>query len=108
MNKVAISVLCAVFILCVPSVGAVERETIAIIGTGDLGDSLGARLAGLGYTIVYGSRTPDSDRVKALVATTGKWCICRDSTGGGTTGRYYLFAHTLAGHGDGGTKSGQP
>jgi len=71
MNKVAISVLCAVFILCVPSVGAVERETIAIIGTGDLGDSLGARLAGLGYTIVYGSRTPDSDRVKALVATTG-------------------------------------
>ncbi len=50
---------------------AADRETIAVIGTGDLGDSIGFRLAELGYTIVYGSRTPDSDRVKALVNLTG-------------------------------------
>ena len=48
-----------------------DRETIAIIGTGDLGDSIGFRLAELGYTVVYGSRNPDSDRVKALVSLTG-------------------------------------
>lgn len=47
------------------------EDTIAIIGTGDLGDSLGVRLAELGYTVVYGSRTPDSDRAKAVVAMTG-------------------------------------
>jgi lactate dehydrogenase-like 2-hydroxyacid dehydrogenase len=41
-------------------VSPTEKETIAIIGTGDLGDSFGARLAALGYPFVYGSRTPDS------------------------------------------------
>ncbi len=48
-----------------------RKEIIAVIGTGDLGDSLGERLADLGYTVVYGSRTPESDRVKALVTMTG-------------------------------------
>ena len=52
-------------------VDAADRETIAIIGTGDLGDSFGQRLAALGYPVVYGSRTPDSDRVKAVVEKTG-------------------------------------
>jgi phosphoglycerate dehydrogenase-like enzyme len=41
-------------------VSPTENETIAIIGTGDLGDSFGARLAALGYRIVSGSRTPYS------------------------------------------------
>ena len=50
---------------------AAERETIAIIGTGDLGDSFGARLADLGYPVIYGSRSPDSERVQAVVAKTG-------------------------------------
>jgi predicted dinucleotide-binding enzyme len=48
-----------------------DRETIAIIGTGDLGDSFGARLAELGYPVIYGSRSPDSERVQAVVAKTG-------------------------------------
>ncbi|MEO1204417.1 MAG: NAD(P)-binding domain-containing protein, partial [Pseudomonadota bacterium] len=46
-------------------------ETIAILGTGDMGDSFGPRLAELGYKVVYGSRDPDSDRVRELVARTG-------------------------------------
>ena len=50
---------------------AADDETVAVIGTGDMGDTLGPRLAGLGYRVVYGSRTPDSDRVKALVEATG-------------------------------------
>ena len=48
-----------------------SKGTIAVIGTGDMGDSLGPRLAEQGYTVVYGTRSPDSDRAKALVEHTG-------------------------------------
>jgi len=47
------------------------KETIALIGTGDFGNSFGPRLAALGYPIVYGSRNPESDKVKALLKKTG-------------------------------------
>jgi len=50
---------------------ASDKETIAIIGTGDLGDSFGVRFAELGYTIVYGSRTPDSEKAQRVVSETG-------------------------------------
>ena len=49
---------------------APDRETVAVIGTGDMGDSLGPRFAELGYRVIYGSRNPESDKVKALVKTT--------------------------------------
>jgi predicted dinucleotide-binding enzyme len=71
MRRLIFQAVLVTLITMVSPVGAAERETIAIIGTGDLGDSLGMRLAGLDYTIVYGSRSPDSDRVKALVVATG-------------------------------------
>ncbi|MCH8136724.1 MAG: NADPH-dependent F420 reductase [Proteobacteria bacterium] len=45
--------------------------TVAIIGTGDMGDSLGPRFAELGYRVVYGSRNPDSEKAQNLVALTG-------------------------------------
>lgn len=47
------------------------QVTVAIIGTGDMGDSLGPRFAELGYAVVYGSRTPDSERSRQLVIRTG-------------------------------------
>ncbi len=47
------------------------KETIALIGTGDFGNSFGPRLAALGYPVVYGSRNPESDKVKALLKKTG-------------------------------------
>ncbi len=50
---------------------AAEPQTVAVIGTGDMGDSLGPRFAELGYRVVYGSRTPQSERVMALVNSTG-------------------------------------
>lgn len=71
MKRFAIVIAAALLIMSVFSEGILARETIAIIGTGDLGDSFGARLAKLGYPIVYGSRTPGSSKVKALLATTG-------------------------------------
>lgn len=41
-----------------------------MIGTGNVGSSLGQRFAGLGHTIVYGSREPARSDVQALVAAT--------------------------------------
>jgi len=48
-----------------------RKETVALIGTGDFGNSFGPRLAALGYPVVYGSRNPESDKVKALLKKTG-------------------------------------
>lgn len=52
-------------------VTADTRPTIAIIGTGDMGGSLGVRLAGLGHAVVYGSRKPESEKAQALVKLSG-------------------------------------
>lgn len=46
-------------------------DTIAIIGTGDVAGALGPEFAALGHDIVYGSRDPSRDDVKALVERTG-------------------------------------
>lgn len=48
-----------------------KDEVVAVLGTGDMGDSFGPRLAALGYRVVYGSRNPDGDRVRALITRTG-------------------------------------
>ncbi len=44
---------------------------IAILGTGNVGSTLGPAWARAGHTIVYGSRTPDSASVRELVELTG-------------------------------------
>ncbi len=72
MKKAMITRFFAAAIFCVSVCNATDMETVAVIGTGDMGDSLGPRFAELGYRVVYGSRTPESDKVKALVAKTGK------------------------------------
>lgn len=46
-------------------------ETVALIGTGNVGAALGQRLAQNGHRIVYGSRDPAAPDVRTLVATTG-------------------------------------
>jgi 8-hydroxy-5-deazaflavin:NADPH oxidoreductase len=46
-------------------------DTIAVIGTGDVGSTLGTRFASIGHQIIYGSRTPERDDVQTLVAATG-------------------------------------
>ena len=62
-------------LLLLPSSASLASEssrqvTVAIIGTGDMGDSLGPRFAQLGYRVVYGSRNPDSERSQQLVVAT--------------------------------------
>ena len=49
---------------------AESRETVAVIGTGDMGNSLGPKLAEIGYRVVYGSRDPSREKVQTLVRNT--------------------------------------
>jgi predicted dinucleotide-binding enzyme len=63
-------------VLLLPGQFAVASEApgpgiVAVIGTGDMGDSLGPRFAELGYQVIYGSRNPSSERSQKLVAATG-------------------------------------
>jgi hypothetical protein len=51
---------------------SVQPETIAIIGTGNVGTALGKRWGTTGHKIVYGSRTPDAEKTKLLVKDSGK------------------------------------
>ncbi len=51
--------------------GTATADRIAVIGTGDVGAALGPEFAALGHDIVYGSRDPSRDEVKALVERTG-------------------------------------
>jgi len=71
MNR-AVPALALVALACISlPLLAEERGAVALIGTGDMADSLGPRLAALGYRVTYGSRDPASDRVRELVALTG-------------------------------------
>lgn len=49
---------------------AQSNKTVALIGTGDVGNSLGPKLAEIGYRVVYGSRDPSRDSVQALAKST--------------------------------------
>ena len=71
MNKIKFIFFCTTAVLYISICHAADQQTVAVIGTGDMGDSLGPRFAELGYQVVYGSRNPDSDKVKALVSKTG-------------------------------------
>lgn len=71
MKKIAIIVISTVVMLSTVPCFATEMKTVAMIGTGDMGDSLGPRFAELGYHVVYGSRKPASDKVRMLVKETG-------------------------------------
>jgi predicted dinucleotide-binding enzyme len=50
---------------------AAEPVTVAVIGTGDMGDSLGPKLSEAGYRIIYGSRDPSRAELQELVNQTG-------------------------------------
>jgi predicted dinucleotide-binding enzyme len=70
MKKLNLILLCAATVFYAVVCHAQDIKTVAVIGTGDMGDSLGPRFAGLGYRVVYGSRQPESPKVRALVGST--------------------------------------
>ena len=51
-------------------ISSASADTIAVIGTGNVGAALGPEFAAQGHTIVYGSREPDREDVQALIART--------------------------------------
>lgn len=44
---------------------------IAVLGTGQVGSAVARKLVALGHTVTLGSRTPDSETVRAVAASTG-------------------------------------
>ena len=50
-------------------------ETVAMIGTGNVGAALGRRFAEHGHKVVYGSRDPAAADVRELVAATGHGAV---------------------------------
>lgn len=68
----SIAAAAAALSLTVVTATTAQAETIAVIGTGNVGSALGPEFAALGHTIVYGSRTPNEQDVRDLVARTGR------------------------------------
>ncbi|MEQ8736153.1 MAG: NADPH-dependent F420 reductase [Rhodospirillaceae bacterium] len=47
-------------------------EVVAVIGTGRMGGAIGPRFAETGHTVIYGTRDPASEKIAALLDTTGE------------------------------------
>lgn len=65
-------------LVCVATLGAstpAAADTIALVGTGNVGAALGRRFAEQGHTVVYGSRTPGAADVVELVRATGHGAV---------------------------------
>ena len=53
--------------------------SIAVLGTGRVGQALGPRFAELGFKVTYGSRNPGSEAVKKLISETGNEATAMNS-----------------------------
>jgi len=71
---------------------AASAETIAVIGTGRVGSALGPQFARVGHRVVYGSRDPERESVKALVARTGGNASATTQAEATASADYVLFA----------------
>ncbi len=58
------------FCVLLLAAGPLAAETVAVIGTGNVGMALGTEFGGLGHTVIYGSRSPDAEKTQNLVAKT--------------------------------------
>lgn len=72
-SPIGLLMACLAVSVSVPAQAApAARETIAIIGTGRVGGTLGSEWGQLGHTIAYGSRDPSRAEVSALVKRSGE------------------------------------
>jgi hypothetical protein len=71
-SSVLVSLACAA---CFAVSDPAAAETIALIGTGNVGGALGRRFAENGHTVVYGSRDPLAADVVTLVSVTGHGAV---------------------------------
>ena len=70
MSAIKRLIFSAVLIALCGVIAPARAETIAVIGTGMMGGSIGPRMAELGHTIVYGSRAPQEERIRKLLDRT--------------------------------------
>ena len=61
----------AAFLLCLLVSPSAIADIVAVIGTGRVGGALGPQFARTGHEVIYGSRDPERDAVRELVAATG-------------------------------------
>ena len=71
MNRYVLILLSLVLVTLTTNSSAQDREVVAMIGTGDMGNSLGPKFAEIGYQVIYGSRDPERESVVELVKRTG-------------------------------------
>jgi predicted dinucleotide-binding enzyme len=71
MFRFGLAVLLSAVVISPATVLSQDRETVAVIGTGDMGNSLGPKLAASGYSVIYGSRDPLKATVQELLEKTG-------------------------------------
>ncbi len=64
-------VLATAVAFCGLAPAGADAETVAMIGTGNVGAALGRRFAENGHKVIYGSRDPSAADVRELVAATG-------------------------------------
>lgn len=60
--------LTSLLLVCVAC--SATAETVAVIGTGNVGTALGTEFGGLGHTVIYGSRNPNAEKVQKLINDT--------------------------------------
>lgn len=70
-SSLRVVLLASAVAVCGLGATVAAAETVAMIGTGNVGAALGRRFAENGHTIVYGSRDPMAADVRELVAATG-------------------------------------
>lgn len=71
--RISIGVFVFIVLLTWPlGSSANEAKTVAVIGTGDMGNSLGPKLANIGYHVVYGSRDPSRESIQVLIRKTDR------------------------------------
>jgi NADPH-dependent F420 reductase len=67
-------------------------ETVAMIGTGNVGAALGRRFAENGHKIVYGSRDPSAADVREVVAATGNGAVATTQAQAAAQGDIVILA----------------
>jgi predicted dinucleotide-binding enzyme len=71
MRRTALLLLVVAMVIPSARAAATEKPVVAMIGTGTLAGVLGPAMGQHGYPVIYGSREPARDSVRALVERTG-------------------------------------
>lgn len=68
---ISLTLILALFATSLAAGDGDAKPTVGVIGTGDMGDSLGPRFAELGFQVVYGSRNPSGEKAQNVARDTG-------------------------------------